>query len=308
MTLLNSTMTIAAALTLAASAANAQTLMGYEGAAMFVDDFNGGPDPGLCGYAAGPIVATFPVTPAACPTPFPLPPAMPGLPGDIAYDSATDLVYVSDGGLIASYTTAGVFVDSFFSPMPVFGMGFDSAAGILWCTDGGGLAYGLGIPFGACGGPTGFAVLPFPIPGPGPFMDIDWDPLSGSLFACDLAGFITNFMPGGFPGPFGVYPTAGMGFPMGTPLTGLAVDDGSPFGPGHLYVSDGFVTEAILPGGAPAPPTFSFPFPAFPNPAPYHGLAYAPARREVRNGFRSRRPGRPDQHTLRPCDFAERAL
>jgi hypothetical protein len=184
---------------------------------------------------------------------------------------------LSDGFVVASYTAGGAFVGSIFSPLPVFGMGVDSTGGILWCTDGGGLAYGLALPpAGACGAPGFFVVPPFPVPGPGPLTDIDWDPASGSLFAANLLGLIVNFLPGGLPGPFGIYPHSGLGIPFGAPLIGLAVDDASPFGPGHLYVTDGFMVEAILPGGAPAPPTFSMPFPAFPSAIPTHGLAFAP--------------------------------
>ena len=264
-----------AGLTLAAGSAQAQTLLGYDSAGMIVDEFHGGPSSALCGYPSGPKVGGFVVLPGVCPAPVPVAPG-PGAPGGIAYDSMADIAFVSDGFLIGAYTMGGLLTDSFASPMPVFGMGFDPGTGLLWCTDGGGLAYALAVPPpGTCGGPTALAVPPFPIPGPGPFSDIDWDPASGSLFACDLGGMITNFMPGGGPGPFGIYPNSGAGIPLGAPLVGLTVDDASPFGPGHLYVTDGFMTEAILPGGAPAPPTFTVPFPAFPNPGLYNGLAFA---------------------------------
>jgi hypothetical protein len=48
---------------------------------------------------------------------------------------------------------------------------------------------------------------------------------------------VVNFLPGGALGPFGAYPSSGLGIPIGAPLVGLAVDDASPFGPGHLYAS-----------------------------------------------------------------------
>jgi hypothetical protein len=262
-----------------APAAGAQTLFSYDGAALFVADYHGGPDPATCGYPTGPVIAAWPAPPGGpCPTPLPLPPApAPGVPGDVAYDATTDTVLVSDGAVIATYTAAGAFVSSVFSPLPVFGMGVDAAAGLLWCTDGGGLAYALALPpAGACGALAVIAIAPFPVPGPGPLTDIDWHAPSGTLFAASLAGAITNFLPGGLPGPFGVFGGSGLAIPAGAPVVGLAVDDASPFGPPHLYITDGVMIEAILAPGAPAPPTFSMPFPAFPSAIPTHGLAFAP--------------------------------
>jgi hypothetical protein len=208
---------------------------------------------------------------------MPIPPPF-GFPlGDVAYDSATNAVYVSDGFVIAAYAGGGALLGSYVSPLPVSGMGFNSMAGILWCTDGGGLAYGLPpMPPGACGGPAPLLIPPFAIPGPGPFTDIDWSPTTGSLFASSLAGLITSFLPGGGPGPFGIFPSSGVAFPPVAPLYGLAVDDAVPPGMPYLYVTDGLMVEAILPGGAVAPPTFSFPMPAFPSAGPTHGLAFAP--------------------------------
>jgi hypothetical protein len=169
----------AAALAATAVSTHAQTLLGYDGAALFVAEFHGGPDPATCGYPGPPLVGGWVAPPVAgCPTVGLLPPPpAPGVPGDIAFDSATNTVLLSDGFVVASYTAGGAFLGSIFSPLPVFGMGVDSAAGILWCTDGGGLAYGLGLPpAGACGAPGLFVVPPFPVPGPGPLTDIDWDP------------------------------------------------------------------------------------------------------------------------------------
>ncbi len=277
--------TAAALAVLAFSLANhvaAQTLFGWDGIGV-VDEFTGPPDPFVCGYPNGPLVSSFPNIAVGCPAVFPIGPPIPGQPGGVAYDSVGDLVYLSDGGLVEVYTAAGVFVDSFFMPAPVFGLGFDSAAGLLWSTDGGALVYAVAPPaIPLCGGLIPFAVLPFPVPFPGPPLSgIDWDPLGGVLWVSDLGGFIQDVLPGGAPGPFGPYPVApGPCFGPFPPILRVAVDDGSPFGPGHLYVSDGFVIASVLPGGAPAPPTFAFPgappgAPCFPNPVPQAGIAYA---------------------------------
>ena len=267
----------------AADAPAAQTLVAWDGVGAVVE-FTGPPEPLTCGFPTGPITSVFPNVAVGCPAVFPIGPPVPGMPGGVAYDSTADTVFVSDGGLIEIYTSGGVFLDSFFSPLPVFGLGVDAAAGLLWSTDGGALAYAMFIPFlPACGGPTPLAVPPFPTPFPAaPLSGIDWDPLSGSLWATDLAGMVHNFLPGGAPGPiaplpFPVAPGPCWAGPPG--LLRVACDKGSPFGPGHLYLSDGFVVSSILPGGAPAPPTFAFPgpggAPCFPTAVPSVGIAYA---------------------------------
>lgn len=264
----------AALLAALSASASAQTLYTWDQTMGVVSEFHGGPDPATCGYPTGPVVSAFAV-PAGSPCPEPLPIGGFGpSPGGVAYDSATNTVLVSDGIVVGRYTTAGAFVGSVLSPLPVFGISMDSVAGLLWCTDGGALAYALiPPPPGACGAVAVIAVPPFPIPGGGPFLEIDWEPVTGSLFASSLAPLITNFLPGGAPGPFGTF-----GVPLGPcflpPLIlGLAVHDGAP--PGTLFVSNGFATSVILPGGAPAPPSFTFPFLCAPNPAPTRGLAFA---------------------------------
>jgi hypothetical protein len=271
--LLRSVLPATAVAALAASA-TAQTLYTWDPTTGVVSEYHGGPDPGTCGYPTGPGLSSFPVPSGSlCPEPLPIGVFAP-TPGGVAYDSATDTVLVSDGSVVARYTTAGGFLGSVLSPLPVFGMGMDSLGGLLWCTDGGALAYALTPPpAGACGAVAVIAVPPFAIPGPGPFLDIDWEPVTGSLFACSFLGIISNFLPGGATGPFGMYPVLPGGCFVVPLILGLAVHDGAP--PGTLLVSNGFATSVILPGGAPAPPTFTFPFPCAPNPAPTRDLAFA---------------------------------
>ncbi len=267
-----------------AGSAAAQSLVVWDGAGAIVE-FSGPPDAAVCGYPAG-IPLAFPPAAGCGPGLFPVGPPAPGMPGGVTYDAATDTIYVSDGVLVESYTAAGAFIDSFTIPAPVFGLGFDSAVGLLWSSDGGALAYAVAPPpVGTCGALVPFAVLPFPVPlpvGAGPMSGIDWDPGTGSLLVSTLGGLVVSFLPGGAPGPFGVFPVAPSPCfppPPALPILRIAVDRGSPFGPGHLYVSDGLTVASVLPGGLPAPPTFAFPgpggAPCFPSAAPAVGLAFA---------------------------------
>jgi len=254
--------------------AAAQTAYTWNPTTGLVSEYHGGPDASTCGYPTGPGLSSFAVPSGSpCPEPLPIGVFAP-TPGGVAYDSASDTVLVSDGTVVARYTAAGAFLGSALSPLPVFGMGMDSLAGLLWCTDGGTLAYALTPPApGSCGAAAAIAVPPFPIPGPGPFLDIDWEPVTGSLFAGAFPGTISNFLPGGAPGPFGMYPLL-PGACFVVPLIfGLAVHDGAP--PGTLLVTNGFATSVIVPGGGPAPTSFTFPFSCAPNPAPTRDLAFA---------------------------------
>ena len=112
-----------------AASGTAQTLYTWNPTTGVVSEYHGGPDPGTCGYPAGPGLSSFPVpTGATCPEPLPIGVFAP-TPGGVAYDSVTDTVLVSDGAVVALYTTAGGFLGSVISPLPVFGMGMDSTAG-----------------------------------------------------------------------------------------------------------------------------------------------------------------------------------
>ena len=280
----NHTILVFAALAATAGLTAAQSLTVFDGAGV-IGEFSGPPDPTVCFYPTGPFLP-FPPGPACGPGLVPVPAGGAGAPGGVTYDSVFDLIMVSDGGLVESYTPGGLFVDSWVMPGPVFGLGIDSAAGLLWATDGGALVYAVAIPpVGTCGAPVPFAVPPFPVPGllGPPLSGIDWDPSSGSLWASDVAGAIYNFTPAGAAGPVSPVPFAAIPGPCwGLPPASyvrLACDKGSPFGPGHLYLTDGFLVAPILPGGPPAGPTFAFPGPAgapcFPTPVPTIGIGYA---------------------------------
>ncbi len=268
----------ALALMLAAGAIRAQSLYTYSPGGVI--EFTG-PPAGPCLYPNGPPVSIFPPVIGPCFAPGP---PVPGL-GDVAVDPTTDTVYITDGPVIGVYTSAGVHLGS-VPPIPPFapltGLGLDGAGGMLWITDGFMYA-GIAVPILLCGPPPLIAVGPFPVPiGPffgGPIGDIDWDPGTLSLFACDAVGLVGNFFPGPVspPGPFGVFPVApGPCPPLAGPLVGLAIDRTMP-GAGVFYVTDGLTISYLVAPGVPAPPTFyttAFCYPS-PVPPPLSGLAFA---------------------------------
>jgi len=261
--LLLRTLSVASFAILAHSIASGQTLYGIDGSGPIptLREYTGPPNPALCSYPNGPVVAAFPATASTlCPglLPFPLP-----FDGDIAIDTVSDQVYAADAFTIARYSSNGAVIDSFPSPIFITGMGIDPASPggpLLWITDG--VIYGAVAPPvvpGCFGPPPPFVIGPFPVPplSGAPITDIDWDPGTGALLACDLGGFVGSFFPGAPAGPpYGVFPVAPGPCPgLGPALTGIALDNSVP-GSGTFYVTDGFVVAYLLPGAVPAPTTF----------------------------------------------------
>ncbi|TAJ21653.1 MAG: hypothetical protein EPO68_04345 [Planctomycetota bacterium] len=275
----------------AAAPAAAQTLYSINGPAATITEQTG-PGLGPCGYPAGPGIGAFPTVVAyPCPT-VPAFAAPPALPGDVAVDRVANLIWATNGFIVTAYTPAGGAVNSFpLAPalppgfLPVTGMGHDAVAGVLWLSSAIGACAILPPPAPGCGPLPIVVVPPFPLPAAtAPHTDIDWDPSTGSLFvASAIPGMVANVLPGGAPGPFGIFP-AGAPCALG-PLTGLAVDHAAPAGTATLYVSDGALVARTMFPGVPAPPTFYSPAPCFPVVFPpssglafsAHGIAYGPA-------------------------------
>ena len=272
-------------------AASAQSVWGLDGVTSTVIEHTGPGDP-VCSYPTGPVLAAFP-----SPVPFPCPTATaagpPGLVtiGDIAVDKRTDTVWVTDGVIATQYTASSTPLSlvptgtplTSYTPLlpfglPLTGLAWDAGLGALWMTDGFFVwAEAPPLPPG-CGALGTVIVPPFPIPtiSGSLITDLDWDPISGSLFVSEAAGFVSNWLPGGFPGPFGPTPAVAACGLAGA-LQGVAVDivDSTALGMPVLYVTDGFTLAHIDVTGAPAPPSFHAPFPCVPTAGPLLGLAYA---------------------------------
>jgi hypothetical protein len=269
-----------ASLPVLATIASAQTLYSINGPAATVTEQTG-PGVGACGYPAGPGVSAFPtLVPYGCPTvgAFGPPPA---LMGDVGVGRGANVVWATSGMVITAYTPAGAVVNSFGVPaalipgfLPISGLGVDGATGMLWLCNGVAACAILPPPIPGCAPPV-LAIPPFPLPAAtAPHTDIDWDPSTGSLFASSALGFVANVLPGGAPGPFGIFPA---GAPCGLAmLQGVAVDHAAPPGTGTLYVTDGAIVARTMAPGIPAPPTFYSPAPCFPLLAPpSSGLAFS---------------------------------
>ncbi|MHC5210428.1 MAG: hypothetical protein ACYTG2_06910 [Planctomycetota bacterium] len=226
-------------------------------------------DPGGPCAAPNPTVLTWSyAVPAPCAA-APPPPGLAGsVLGDIALDKVTGTVFVTDGVVVGEYAVGGsppllppgTPINAWFPPptappmAPLSGMGYDSAAGILWVTDGALIAgFGPSVP-GSCVSPP-VLIPPFPhgVPGAAFLTDVDWDPSSGTLWASDLAtspsgssGTVWNILVGGGLGPGGVF---GLGFlpSNGFPPLGVAYDTATPGGPPNPPVAPSIFLHTVSP-------------------------------------------------------------
>lgn len=264
---------------LAPSRAPAQSQYLLDGPGGTVLEITGLPA-GPCGYPSGPLVSAFPyIMVGPCPTPGPVPPGSPF--GDIAVDKTGDTIFVTDGFIVGRYSRAGILLNSMaVTPVglgPLTGLGYDSAAGILWMTDSLLVAGVIPPPIPTCG-PAAIVFPPFPSPFPaaGPITDLGWDPVSGTVVLGHVTSLVSSATPFGA-AVLAPYPAgAAAGCPLPT-ITGLDVDTalGVP-GASALYVTDGFIVSHELLGGGPVPPTFGTPFGCFPTLLPpVQGLAFA---------------------------------
>lgn len=241
-----------------------------------------GPPAGACGDPTGPVIGGFPYLAAfGCPTAGPFPPpiaAGPATPGDIAVDRINDLVFITDGMVITGYTKAGVPVVSFPSPLPppLTGLGWAAAMPVgpagpsLWVTNGV-LAAAVLYPIAGCVAAVPFSVPPFPVTFAGMCTDIDYDPMTATVFESNSMGPISNQTLAGAPGPFGVF-GPGLACAFGG-LQGIAVDTASC---GALFVTSGVMMGRLAFGGGPVAPTFYAPMACWPaaGPMPHSGLGF----------------------------------
>ncbi|MBK8980125.1 MAG: hypothetical protein IPM29_29850 [Planctomycetes bacterium] len=202
----------------------------------------------------GPVLSIFPALVPLPPIPGPLAP-----PGGVTIDGTSGQIWATNGAVV--YSMPHVAYPSGIPPMPplpappglagpLTGIAIDPVGGILWMTD------GL-VVLGAAPLP-GLPILipPFPILAPAaPLCGLDWDPLTGSLWAVDVGGIAYNFLPGG---PL-VGPPLPPPIPVPGPPTGIAIDKtglAMPGFPRSLYVVGGgliadYSTLVLFPSAAP---------------------------------------------------------
>ncbi|MEW6490870.1 MAG: hypothetical protein AB1578_23530 [Thermodesulfobacteriota bacterium] len=273
---------IAAGALLGIPSALAQTHWSIEGTMPSYGESNSPPP--LCPLVPPPYLINFPpIPPAGCPVNLPFAPLV-GLGGSavdndgnvLSGGPATPAFVHSDGFTLEMTSYAGLYIVSgpvplgYVFPGPISGLGYDSAGDIVWVTDGT-MAAGLSMLVPVCPVPA-VVVPPFPIlsPAGAPQWGLDWDPCTGTLWACDLAGNVSQYAIGGaLLFTFNVVPF----FPP--LLTGLAVNATN----GNIQVTDGIMVGEFLPVGVPAPagPFYlsANPYPIPPWAAPVDGLGFS---------------------------------
>ncbi|HEX6810177.1 MAG TPA: hypothetical protein VF384_01015, partial [Planctomycetota bacterium] len=222
--------------------------------------------------AALPPVAGYPTVPVMPVVP-PAPPFfMPN--GDSTFNNMTGVHWVTNGLVMAQQPTPT------FPPLAPILPPFPIPPAVLAAIAGGpvtGIAINpvLGVMYlcGQAGPIVGVApvpgmpilVPPFPIPFPtGPITGLEWDGITGTLWAVDAPGVCFNFLPGGAPGAPPIAPAIALVAPTGD----VAIDKtGSlnPFGLRSLYVAAGPVlvdvntpAPVFFPSGPPLPNGLAF--------------------------------------------------
>ncbi|MCA8948766.1 MAG: hypothetical protein KDE27_04645 [Planctomycetes bacterium] len=199
-----------------------------------------------------PPLAIYPTVPALPPGPVGAVP-----PGDSTFDNVAGINFFSNGVMVASsptvnYPPAGPLLPAIpIGPGlmallggPVTGMAIDPFAGTLWLASAVGMCVGVaplpGLPI---------LVPAFPLaPGAAPITGLEWDGITGTLLALDIAGVVWPALPGGAPAGPAIVPVMP---PPGVP-TDVAIDKTgllNGVGMRPLYVEVGGVTyDMTLPG------------------------------------------------------------
>jgi hypothetical protein len=255
------------ALGLMAHAPQAQTLYTYDGANALVHELS-----------QGNTTATFPAGGAPCALPGP---TLNPLLGGLCTDTVNDTVFSTDGLVVTETTATGTVLRSwtFASLTGLTGLCMDSAAGILYATDGARIV-GVLPPAASCSAET--VVVPAWNASVGALITgLTYHFPLGSVMAIDGSGFVLQTMPGA-PSQvfFNVFPDMACGGLLGatgTIPTGIAFDRATPgaYSPDSFFITDGVHIVHMLLGNGPVPPNPYSP-PCMPaGAAPIHGLAYA---------------------------------
>ncbi|MBL8735028.1 MAG: hypothetical protein JNL12_01245 [Planctomycetes bacterium] len=208
------------------------------------------PNPPLAGYPSLPI----------------LPPPMAAMAGDATFDNLAGVTWFTNGGVLAAMPTP-TFPPLFLPPAPVLpippavlaaiggpvsGIAIDPVGGplgVMYLVSAPGIVIGVapvpGLPV---------VVPPFPIGLlTGPISGLEWDGITGSLWAVDVGGVAYNFLVGGAP----IAPPLPPAFPMVAPAGDIAIDKVATINPAGLrplYISTGpMVFDTRDPTGVPFP-------------------------------------------------------
>jgi len=155
-----------------------------------------------------------PMLPAAVPpvAVYPQVPAMPVIAapaGDATFDNRAGYTWVTNGALMVAQPTPTfppvvpvpppfpipAAVIAMIGGGPVTGIAYDVVGGIMWLTSAPGITIGCapvaGMPVIVPAFPLAFLT--------GPITGLEWDAMTGTLIACDAAGVVYTYFPGGFP-------------------------------------------------------------------------------------------------------------
>ncbi|MFO1031314.1 MAG: hypothetical protein U1F60_09555 [Planctomycetota bacterium] len=204
------------------------------------------PNPPLVGYPSVPIL-----------------PAMAVMAGDATFNNRSGVTWFTNGGILAAMPSPT------FPPLvmpappvipipaavlaaiggPVSGIAIDPAANIMFLVSAPGIVIGVapipGMPILVPAFPIGMLT--------GPISGLEWDGITGSLWAVDVAGFAYNFLVGGAP----LAPPLPPVLPLPAPAGDIAIDKLAtinPAGQRPLYISSGpIVFDTRDPTGVPFP-------------------------------------------------------
>lgn len=202
-----------------------------------------------------PPVNIYPIAPL-----LPVAPAIVPQPGDATFDSIAVLTWYTNGGILASMPTPSFAPAAPVMPPfpiapgvlaalggPVTGIAINPAAGVMFLTSAPGIVIGVAPIPG-----TPVLVPPFaPVFAMGPVSGLEWDGITGTLLACDVAGVVYQFFVGGAAFAPPIVPAFLMPGPAGDVAidkTGLA----NPLGLRSVFVAAGpLLFDVTQP---PAPP------------------------------------------------------
>ena len=217
--------------------------------------------------------------------------AVAGVPaGDSTFDEITGLHWYSNGMFLAAQPTP-TFPPTALPPAPfpinpaalaaiggpATGIALDPVAGVMWlCSAASPFVIGVApIP----GTPVVFPPFPVPIAA-GPLSGLEWDGISGSLFAVSVGGLVQNFAPGGALVAPIVPPVAAFVGPAGD----VAIDKSSRLNPAGVrplfVIGGGAIRDVTMPGAAPmpaaSPTSVGLAYLAHPAAAPAMGTCLCP--------------------------------